>query len=167
MFKIPGLVGDFINSSPTPCACLTATPQATVSAPSSWTTLGLVESVGAVSPASTSQICGPRQTGAAPSCRRLTNTSQPGRIIRSRLGSAQPRLRPCCWTRRNVSDLCTVRQRVSWSVSRLSSGPPAPGTLGRHGNHLPPPRTSVNLIYLILSRHFAVDLVKIITNKKI
>ena len=114
----------FILCKLTPPVCWTVSLPATVSALSSWTTLGLVESVGTVSPASTSQICGPRQTGPAPSCRRLTNTSQPGRIIRSRLGSAQPRLRPCCWTRRNVSDLCTVRQRVSWSVSRLSYGPP-------------------------------------------
>ena len=123
--------------------------------------------MGAVLPASTTRVSGPQQTGPAPSCRRLTNTSQPERIIRSRLGSAQLRLRPCCWTRRNVSSLCTARQRVSWSVSRLSSGPAAPGTPGRHGNLPPPPPPPLPaLSYLILYRHFTVESKLIILVRK-
>ena len=102
--------------------------------------------MGAVLPASTTRVSGPHQTGPAPSCRRLTNTSQPERIIRSRLGSAQLRLRPYCWTRRNVSSLSTIRQRVSWSVSRLSSGPLAPGTPIRPGNPPPPPASTVSTL---------------------
>ena len=111
--------------------------------------------MGAVTPASTTLVSGHHQTGPAPSWSRLTQTSQLKMIIRSRQGSVQLRLRPCCWTRRNVSDPCTARKRVSWSVSRLSSGPAAPGTPCRPGNSLLLPQSSLSC--LILSRHSNVE----------
>ena len=119
--------------------------------------------MGAVLPASTTLISGHHQTGPAPSWSRLTQTSQLKMIIRSRLGSVQLRLRPYCWTRRNVSDLCTARQNISWSVSRLSSGPPAPGKHSRLGNQN---LTKLALGYLLLLLSAEVEQTKMITARK-